>query len=104
MGKVADIRLGWKKSASADVVRVKIVTRIDGMESNVETENPDVQEIRVTARPGSALQFQVFVTDSEGNTTPSTIYDHVFGDFEAPQPATDLFHEVLAIREEDVEA
>jgi len=99
MSKVADIRLGWKKSVSADVAKVVVRTTVNGTETTVEG-GPETEELVVTGIAAmSACQFKVETWNSEGLMTTSLTHDFVLGDLEAPAPATDLFHEVVAIRD-----
>ena len=98
MAKVADIRLFWKKSVSADVSKATVIVTNDGTETTTEV-GPEVQEITVVVAATKACSFRVITLDSEGLTSTSTTYDFVLGDLEAPQPATDLGHEVMAIRD-----
>lgn len=98
MAKVADIRLSWKKSVSADVNKVEIVVTNDGTETRTEL-GVEVQEFQIVVAATKSCQFRVDTHDSEGQMTSSEVYSFTLGDLEAPQPATELFHEVLAVRD-----
>lgn len=99
MAKVADIRLGWTRSPSTDVTKQVVLVTIDGAETTAEV-GPDIQEWMITVNASKSVQFKVDSYDSEGNHTVSEVYSFVLGDLEAPQPATGLFHEVVAVRDE----
>ncbi len=101
MAKVADIRLGWKKSASADIKAVKLVVTNDGTETTFDL-GPEVEEFKVVVSASKNCHFQVITFDSEGLSATSEVYSFTLGDLEAPLPATGLFHEVLGIRDVDV--
>lgn len=98
MPKVADVRLGWTKSPSADVSKVQVVVTNNGTESTVEG-GPEVEELMVVVQPLGAVQFKVVTFDSEGNQATSETYAFTLGDLEAPLPATGLFHEVVGVRD-----
>ena len=98
MKKVADVRLGWKKSPSADVSEVQVTLVKNGSTSTVKF-GPEVEEYVVTLEAGAAVRFQVVVKDDEGLVSESEVHDFTLGNLEKPAPATDLFHEILAIRE-----
>jgi hypothetical protein len=59
----------------------------------------DVQEVVVAVSASASVQFKVVVFDTEGLTATSETYSFALGDLEAPLPATNLFHEVLAVRD-----
>jgi hypothetical protein len=98
MAKVADVRLGWKKSISSDVKTVKVVVTNDGTETTADLP-PEAEEFMIVVSATKAVQFKVITFDTEGLQSSSSVYDFVLGDLEAPQPATDLFHEVVAVRD-----
>lgn len=98
MAKVADVRLGWTKSPSADVEKVQIVVTNAGTETTTEL-GPEVEEFMIVVQASSAVQFKVVTFDSEGNQATSAVYDFTLGDLEDPLPATDLFHEVVGVRD-----
>jgi hypothetical protein len=96
--RVADVKLSWAKSPSADVSGVKVVVTNDGSETTTDF-GPEVEELLIVVAATKSVQFKVVVTDSEGLTATSETYTFTLGDLEAPQPATNLRHEVVAIRE-----
>lgn len=100
MAKVADVKLGWRKSVSADVAKVKIVVTNDGTETTTEG-GPEVEEIQIVVKASTSVQFKVVTIDTEGYEATSELYSFTLGDLVPPQPATDLFHQVLSVRDED---
>lgn len=98
MAKVADVKLSWKKSASADVDKVSIVVTIDGTTTTTEL-GPEVEEFMIVVNANGVVNFNVVTFDSEGLQSTSSTYAFSLGDLEAPLPATDLFHEVVGIRD-----
>lgn len=99
--KVADIRLGWKRSVSVDLLKQVLHLTVDGTTTTAEL-GPEVQEYAITVQAQKSVQFQVESIDTEERVTMSMLYDFTLGDLEDPQPATDLFHEIIGIRDEDV--
>lgn len=99
MPKVADVKLGWNRSVSTDLKAVQLSVAIDG---NVTTTDlpPETQEFMIVVGANKSFSFQVKTIDTEGLEASSELYASVLGDLEAPQPATSLFHEVVAIRDE----
>lgn len=98
MAKVADVKLSWVKSPSADVAKVQVVVTNDGTESTADF-GPEVQELVVVVNASKSVQFKVIVTDSEGLQATSETYTFTLGDLESPQPATGLLHEVVGVRD-----
>jgi hypothetical protein len=98
MAKIADVKLGWIKSPSADVHHAQVVTTINGSETTVEV-GPEVEEIQIEVQASSSVQFRVVTFDNEGNQSTSEVYSFSLGDLEAPVPASNLFHQGLAVRE-----
>ena len=98
MAKVADVKLSWKKSVSADVAKVAVVVTLDGQTTTTEY-GPEVEEVVVTLAAGKSGSFHVVAIDSEGLRSMSLTHDWTLGDLEAPQPATALAHEVVAVRD-----
>lgn len=97
--KVADVKLGWTPSVSAGVVKQVVKVSIDGAEPTViDPVSPEVGEIMVEVKASSSVVFSVLTTDSDG-TVESEKYTFLISDLELPQPATNLFHEVVAVRE-----
>ncbi len=103
MAKVADVKLGWTKSPSADVTGVRVVVTKNGTETTTEV-GPEVESIQIEVEASASVSFQVVVLDSEGNTATSDTYTFVLGDLESPLPAGGLFHTVLAVRDVGVPA
>lgn len=96
MSKIANVKLSWKKSVSADVQKVVLTVSNNGTDSTVEL-GPEVEEFVIQVAASGSCHFSLTVTDSEGLTSTSAVYDFTLGDLEAPQPPTDLFHEVLSV-------
>ncbi len=101
MAKVADVRLSWVKSPTIDVTKVQVVVTNDGTETTTEF-GPEVQELVIVVKASTTVQFKVVVTDSEGQVATSSTYTFTLGDLEAPLPATDLKHTILAVRDDMV--
>ena len=101
--RVADVRLSWSPSVSADVVSQVAKVVVDGNEPTTFELGPSVGEVVIEVNASSSVVFSVESTDSEGETSVSELYTFHLGDLVAPQPATDLFHEILAIRDVVVE-
>lgn len=99
MAKIADVKLSWTKSPSADVVKVQVVTTVNGTETTAEV-GPEVESFQIAVAASGSVQFKVVVTDSEGLTSTSAIYSFSLGDLEAPQPATNLSHTVVGVRDD----
>lgn len=97
--KVAKVRLGWKPSVSSGVVSQTISVQIDGVETLNSQLEPGVSEVIVDVAASKSVVFSVTTEDDEGNTAVSELYTFTIGDLEAPQPATDLFHEIVGVVE-----
>lgn len=98
MSKVADVKLGWSKSVSSDVVRQEIILTIDGATTEIEV-GAEVETYTLEVAAKSSVQFAIKSFDSEDLEVTSEVYSFTLGDLEAPQPASGLFHEVLGVRE-----
>lgn len=96
--KVADVKLTWTKSPSPDVARQVLKTVIAGSEATVEL-GPEAQEFMVTISSDTPFQFSVDTFDAAGNHTVSEVYSSAVGDLEAPLAATNLAHEIVAVRD-----
>lgn len=96
--KVADIKLTWKKSVSADVAKVKLYVTIAGQTTTTEF-GPEVEEAMTEVKAMQSCQFRVESIDSEGLMSLSMVHDFTLGDLEAPAPATDLDHMIVGIRD-----
>ncbi len=102
MAKVADVKLRWTRSPSLDVAKQVLKTVIAGAETVVEL-TPETQEFQVVISSDTEFQFSVESYDAAGNHTASETYSNRIGDLEAPLPATNLFHEVVGVRDLVVE-
>jgi hypothetical protein len=102
MSKVADVKLGWSPSVSADVVSQVVHFTVDGNPREV-TLTREVAELMIEVKASTGVQFFVTSLDSEGQESSSEVYTFVLGDLEPPIPATGLFHEVVAVRDLDGE-
>lgn len=100
MAKIASVKLSWKPSVSVDAVKQVASVTIDGGEPTTFEVSPPLGEVLIDVKASSSVVFSVETTDSEGMTSISEMYSFVLGDLEAPQPATDLFHEVISVRDE----
>jgi len=98
VAKVADVKLGWSPSVSLDVVKQVVAFSVNGAPREVELTR-DVQELVIEVAASSSVQFTVTTVDSENQAVSSEVYNFVLGDLEPPQPATGLFHEIIAVRE-----
>lgn len=98
MAKVADVKLSWTKSPSADVKTVSVVVNNNGTETTADF-GPEVESFNIVVSASSSVSFKVQVTDSEGLTATSSTYTFTLGDLETPLPATNLKHEVVAVRD-----
>lgn len=101
--KIASVRGGWRPSVSTDVKEQIVSVVIDGVESLNVTVAPEISEVLFDVKASSSVVFSVTTVDVEGNMTLSESYTFNIGNLEAPQPATDLFHEILAVRDGDDE-
>lgn len=99
MGKVADVRLSWTKSPSADVAKVQVFVTNNGTETMVEG-GAEVEQIMTVVQASAAVQFKIVTFDTEGNQATSEVYSFTLGDLIAPLPATNLGHEVVAVRDD----
>ena len=96
--KVADIKLGWTKSPSADIDRVEVFLTKNGSTTMVEF-GPEVQEYMVTIDAMSVVSFKIVTWDTEGFSAESEVHNFSLGDLENPQPASGLFHEIVGVRD-----
>jgi hypothetical protein len=100
MAKVADVKLTWVKSPSLDVAKQKVITTVDGTVTEIELA-PVAEELMIVVQANSSVQFRIETFDAEGNVATSETHSFTLGDLEAPLPATDLGHEVVAVRDEE---
>lgn len=99
MSKVASVKLSWTKSQSVDVLKSILSVQIDGGIATVTELGPEVESAVVDVNAKSSVVFSVTTVDSEGLSTVSELYTFTLGDLEAPLPATNLFHEVVGVRD-----
>jgi hypothetical protein len=100
--KVADVKLSWVASVSTDVVKNILSVAIDGNEPTLSELSPEVTSAVIEVNAQSSVVFSVTTVDSEGLQSVSSVYTFTLGDLEAPQPVTNLFHEIVAVRDADV--
>ncbi len=74
-----------------------VVTK-DGTETTTEV-GPEVESIQIVVEASKSVTFKVIVTDSEDLSVTSDLYTFSLGDLESPLPATNLFHEVIGVRD-----
>ncbi len=98
---VADVKLSWQRSVSADINSRKIVITKNGESTTVEV-GPEVDSYTLEVSASSTVSFNTVVTDTEGNEVSSETYSFTIPDLEAPQPDTNLFHEITGVREATV--
>jgi hypothetical protein len=97
--RVADVKLSWKPSVSTDVESQRVSVLIDGQETLNAEVSSTTEEMMVEVKAQSSVVFQVMTEDFEGNQSISEVYTFTIGDLEAPQPATLLGHEIVAVRD-----
>lgn len=97
--KVADVKLSWSPSVSPGVVKQVAKVSIDGAEPTVFEVGPEVESVVVEVKASSSVLFFVETTDDENLTSVSEQYTFTVKDLEAPQPATNLFHEIVGVRD-----
>lgn len=96
--KVADVKLSWSKSPSADVSKVQVVLVNDGVTTKTDF-GPEVESYQIVVQARKSVQYSVITIDSEGLQATSVLYTFTLGDLENPLPATNLTHEVVGIRD-----
>lgn len=94
--KVATVKLGWKKSVSADIQKVKLTVTNGGVVTQTDLP-PETQEFTIKVNASSTFGFSLTAIDSDNAEATSITYSHTLGDLEAPQPPTDLFHEIVSV-------
>lgn len=99
MSKVADVKLFWTKSPSIDVKSQRLEVSIDGVQQSGVELGPEVQDVTIVVKASQTVVFSVVTTDKDGLEVASTSYTINLGDLEAPFPAMDLGHIVMAIRD-----
>lgn len=98
MARVADVRLSWIRSPSADVTARRIRVTKNG-EETVYDVGPEVAEYAIEVPASSSVTFRTEVLDSEGNVATSEVASFSVGDLESPLPDTGLFHEIVGVRD-----
>lgn len=98
--RVADVKLKWKRSVSADVALQIVKVIIDGVETLSSELPPELESVSITVKASQNVQFSVTTRDDEGQETVSEVYTFQVGNLDAPAPATELGHEIVGIREE----
>ncbi len=96
--KVATVKLGWMRSASADVNAQKIEVTKNGELTTIDLP-AEVEEFTLEVQAVSTVTFKVSAIDAEGNVATSDLYSFTLGDLEAPLAPTGLFHEILAVND-----
>jgi hypothetical protein len=99
VSKVASVVLGWNRSPSTDVVSQSINITINGNTDTSIEVGAEVQSYQLEVDAKSSVSFAIKSFDSEGKVATSEVYSFTLGDLEAPLPATNLFHEIVGIRE-----
>lgn len=97
--KIAMVRLSWTKSPSMDIDRVELRVVINGNET-LTTFGNEIEEFVTEINANSNVSFSLKVFDSEGKEASSETYTFGLGDLENPLPPTNLFHEVLSVRDD----
>lgn len=100
--KIATVKLGWTRSVSPDVTSRQIVITKDGEQTTIDV-GAEVSEYVLEVEASKSVTFHTTVFDSEGNSTSMESYSFTLGDLEAPQPDTNPFHEVLSVRDAELE-
>lgn len=98
MAKVADVKLSWVRSPSADVVSRTIEVTINGQTTTADV-GPEVEQYMIEVSASGSVQFKTTVKDAEDQVVSSEVYSFTVGDLEAPQPDTGLLHEIVGIRD-----
>jgi hypothetical protein len=96
--KVADVKLFWVKSPSADVDHIEVVVTNNGV-TTTTVRSADVEDFMIEVQARGSVSFRIDTYDSEGNKTSSETYTFTLGDLEAPLPATGLGHVVTGVRD-----
>lgn len=94
--KVATVKLGWKKSVTADISKVKLSITNGGVTTQTDLP-PETEEFTIKVNAATPFSFVLVAVDSDGSEASSVTYSHTLGDLEAPQPPTDLFHEIVSV-------
>lgn len=97
--RVANVRLFWVRSPSADVSRSQLVLNVNGTETVVDM-GPDVQEFVMDVTAQSNVRFRIDVWDAEGQKASSAEFAFTLGDLETPIPPSGLGMEILSVRDD----
>lgn len=98
MAKVADIRLFWVKSPSSDIVRQRVMLTINGTTTQTDLD-PAAEQLMIEVQALGVVSFHIVTFDAENNQVTSETWSFTVGDLELPLPATNLGHEIVAIRD-----
>ena len=98
MAKVADVKLSWVRSPSADVNKRRITVTKNG-ETTVTDLGAEVSEYVIEVHAMGVVTFKTEVFDNEGRSAVSETYTFTLGDLVPPQPDTGLFHDVVGVRD-----
>jgi hypothetical protein len=97
MAKVAQVRLGWTRSPS-DVTSQTIELNVNGVVKTIDVgPNVDSYQLEETLPAKSVVSFKIDTKDDDDKIVSSEVYNFKLGDLEDPLPATNLFHEVVAV-------
>jgi hypothetical protein len=104
VGKVADIKLFWQRTATPidRIMKQRVDLVVDGVQYMIAEFGPEIQDFQITVRASQSVTYTITTTDKEGLEAVSASYSFTLGDLVAPLPATGLGHAVLAIRDEDL--
>lgn len=102
MAKVADVKLSWKKSPSLDISSQVIEIKKGSAEATRIEVGPEVESYMLEVDALNTVSFTIQTLDIEGQVVTSDVYSFSLGDLEVPLPATDLFHEVIAVRDLEI--
>ena len=98
MSRVADVKLGWTKSPSSDVKSVQLVITKDDADTTIDVE-ATAESFQVTVEALKTVSFKVVTKNADGLVATSDSYTFTLDSLEAPLPASNLFHQVLAVRD-----
>lgn len=97
--KIANVKISWVRSPSADVTSRKIEVTKNGEVTTLDL-GPEVSDYVLDVEALGAVTVKTTVFDSEGQQATSDTYSFTLGDLEAPLPDTNFFHEVLSVRDD----
>lgn len=96
--KVADVNLFWTRSVSDKVLSQTVIVTVDGEEKIHSTVPPEIETVSIRVKALQTVQFKVLTEDEDG-VTESELYTFRTSNLDAPLPATNLGHTVVAIRD-----